>query len=567
MAAKYFHSAGERILAVVLLLGLGVSVSSSVPATNSLSPLRSFSFRACSDLVIGVPDENLEGDPDKLNAGAFNLIYGVRGIGLDYFGNMFWNLDTSGVGEVDEDAVAQDLFGNALTTGDYNADGYDDLVVGIHWRDVGGASNAGAVHVFPGHYGGVTNLEDRMWSQYSLSSGASETDDHFGAALASGDFDGDGFDDLAIGIPGEDIGSPVISNAGAVHIMYGSSNGLDDPRNIIWTQDSDDILGTAGENDAFGSALAAGDFDGDGYDDLAIGVPLDSVHEVDYAGSVNIIYGSSSGLQSDGNQKWHQWSSLDSSLQVDGIEENDMFGWSLAAGDFDHKGFGCYACDDLAVGVPYEDVNDPSEIKDVGAVHVLIGTEEHGIWLNSNELYWQSTLGTNNEEDDHFGSSLAAGDFDGDGRKDLVIGSPDEDLSAVINAGVAYVLYGDLSGVTTEDLDTLRQDLIGGESHAEEGDKFGYALAAGSFNCDQFDDLAISAPYDHDVSEVEDAGVVNVLYGKYNGLTATGNQIFSQDSASGSYYIYDESEVGDHFGLSLAASRARIYTYLPVVKK
>ena len=200
-------------------------------------------------------------------------------------------------------------------------------------------------------------------------------------------------------------------------------------------------------------------------------------------------------------------------------------------------------------------------------MHVLIGTEEHGIWLNSNELYWQSTLGTNNEEDDHFGSSLAAGDFDGDGRKDLVIGSPDEDLSAVINAGVAYVLYGDLSGVTTEDLDTLRQDLIGGESHAEEGDKFGYALAAGSFNCDQFDDLAISAPYDHDVSEVEDAGVVNVLYGKYNGLTATGNQIFSQDSASGSYYIYDESEVGDHFGLSLAASRARIYIYLPVVKK
>ena len=91
------------------------------------------------------------------------------------------------------------------------------------------------------------------------------------SAEVRADFNGDGFDDLAVGVPGEDIGT--INSAGAVNVIYGSSGGLSCGGNQFWHQDSSGILDTAEASDQFGDALAAGDFNGDGFDDdLAVGV-------------------------------------------------------------------------------------------------------------------------------------------------------------------------------------------------------------------------------------------------------------------------------------------------------
>ena len=166
----------------------------------------------------------------------------------------------------------------------------------------------------------------------------------------AGDFNNDGFEDLAIGVD-ENIGG--LQDAGAVNVIYGGPDGLAAPGNQIWHQDSFTIDGLANEGDNFGRALAAGHFNSDGFEDLAIGVPMEGRD----SGAVNVIYGSPVGLAAPGNQIWHQ----DSVGIAEQREQGDNFGFALAAGDFNDDGL-----EDLAIGVPGEDVG-------AGAVNVLYG--------------------------------------------------------------------------------------------------------------------------------------------------------------------------------------------------
>ncbi|MCP4407294.1 MAG: S8 family serine peptidase, partial [Gammaproteobacteria bacterium] len=125
-----------------------------------------------------------------------------------------------------------------------------------------------------------------------------------GGSRALGDFNGDGFDDLAIGVPGESIGS--LSGAGAVNVIYGSSTGLKSAGDQLWHQNTVGIEGGAEAGDRLGASVSTGDFNKDGYTDLAIGVPGESIGSLSGAGAVNVIYGSSTGLKSAGDQLWHQ---------------------------------------------------------------------------------------------------------------------------------------------------------------------------------------------------------------------------------------------------------------------
>ncbi|MEM3916594.1 MAG: FG-GAP repeat protein, partial [Candidatus Nitrosocaldus sp.] len=130
-----------------------------------------------------------------------------------------------------------------------------------------------------------------------------------------------------VGVPFEDIGS--IKDAGAVNILYGSSSGLQasSPDDQFWHQDSTGVEDVAEDFDLFGSSLAAGDFNNDGRDDLAVGVPVEDIGSIIDAGAVNILYGSSSGLQasSPDDQFWHQ-----DSPNVDGVAESgDELGYTL----------------------------------------------------------------------------------------------------------------------------------------------------------------------------------------------------------------------------------------------
>jgi hypothetical protein len=117
-------------------------------------------------------------------------------------------------------------------------------------------------------------------------------------SIAWGDFDGDSYADLAIGLPGEDVGR--IADAGAVNVIYGGASGLDTSRGLGLTQHTasgaGELSGSAEAGDYLGAALTAGDFDGDSYADLAIGLPGEDVGRIADAGAVNVIYGGASGL-------------------------------------------------------------------------------------------------------------------------------------------------------------------------------------------------------------------------------------------------------------------------------
>jgi hypothetical protein len=401
---------------------------------------------------------------------------------------------------------------------DFNDDGLADLAVAAPFEDVGTVSDAGAVHVLYGTPTGLTATGTQLFTQDSPGvPGVAEAGDDFGFALAAGDFDNDGFADLAVGVPGEDLGGGFAAEGG-VNVLYGAGGGLTGAGGQLFTQDSPGVPGVAEVGDVFGATLAAGDFDNDGADDLAVGASGEDLGGVEHGGAANVLFGAAGGLTGTGGQLFTQ----DSPQVGDSAEDFDAFGETLAAGDFDDDGF-----DDLAVGVSREDVGS---VFDAGAVNVLPGTAD-GLTGAGGQLFTQDSPGVGSiaEQIDVFGFALAAGDFDNDGFADLAVGVPFEDVGAVQEAGAVNVLPGTAGGLTGAGSQLLTQDSPGIGSIAELGDDFGFALAASNFDNDGFADLAVGAPGE-DVGAVAEGGAVNVLPGTAGGLTGTGSQLFTQDS-------------------------------------
>jgi FG-GAP repeat len=420
---------------------------------------------------------------------------------------------------------------------DFNGDGWGDLAVGAPGEHAGGEPAAGAVNVIYGSSQGLANTGDQVFTQAGCLSGISQYPDSVGRAVAFGNFDGDAYDDLAIGAPGESISGR--GQAGMVHVLYGSPAGLTCTGQQVFHQDSAGIADLAEPGDAFGNQLASGDFNGDGNDDLAVGADFEDVGADQSSGVVHVLNGSSGGLTVSGDQFWHQ----DLAGLADAADPYDFFGRALAAGNFGRSGH-----DDLAIGVPGEDAGSADG---AGAVVVLHGSSS-GL-TDVLDHFWQQGMATDNGPvegapgtSEGFGSALAAADFGRDLFADLAIGVPGEPGGGA-GAGAVAVLYGAVNGLNTVGDQLWRQGTNGIIGQAEQGDRFGSALAAGNFGGDPRADLAVGVPSE-DLGSIFgiDAGGINILYGGNLGLVSAGNQFWAG--------VASPAGEREYFGSALAAA-------------
>jgi hypothetical protein len=534
---------------VASLSPIGQGLTAADPANPAESP-SDFNGDGIADVAIGSPGEAVMFlDELVAGAGAVHVLYGSA-TGLQAISPNDQRLTQEG--PVLEDPEADDNFGTAVGAGDFDGDGFDDLAVGVPNEDSVDSfgvlhADAGKVSVIYGSADGLKPDGNQIIGQVGVVKGEPKEDERFGSALAAGDFNDDGFADLGIGVPGETVGETIAQ--GAVNVLYGSVDGLQiaDPPDQRWAQGSPDVAEDPEDGDAFGSALAAGDFDNDGTHDLAIGVPSEDLGADDGAGAVNVLYGSSTGLQQSNpaDQLWTQ----DSESVQGAAEDGDLFGSALGAGDFDNDGRA-----DLTIGAPGETL---SSLSRAGLVNVLYGSASGLQATSPNDDKWtqdsDSVQGTA-EADDLFGSALGAGDFDNDGHDDLSVGAPGETLSSLSQAGLVNVLYGSASGLqaTGPNDDKWTQNSSNVEDTAEAGDLFGNALISGDFDGTGADDLAIGVRGE-EVGGFEAAGATAVLYGGASGLqtTAPEDQFWHLDSFS----VLGDPGAGDGFGTSLAAVR------------
>jgi hypothetical protein len=441
-------------------------------------------------------------------------------------------------------------FGRATAIGDFNEDGFPDLVIGVPGATLIGGQHAGKVVVLPGTEIGPSMVGLVVLTEADLG-GTPGLSDHFGNALAVGDFNADGADDLAIGVPGDDNEGGAA--AGGVYTILGrdaasgGSGMFGDQAPHYWSYATVSVGGWADPQDRFGESLASGDFDGDGFDDLVIGVPFDNVNAgLDNAGSLTLLRGTTTAL---GLTPFHGITLNCSSPSVPcSLSSGATFAYALAAGDFDGNG-----TDDLAIGVPGQGVG---EVDFVGAVIVLeFENPGSGLEIVDSEIRYQGAgIPGAPELFDYYGWTLGAGDFDGDGADDLVVGAPFEGVGANGWAGAFAVLEGiPGSGIEVNGALWTQDDLDGQESR--EGEALAAALAVGDFDADGLDDLVLGAPGEERFLLGPgglgwyETGAVHVVPGSAAGLAPAATRTWVGTPG--------DLSIGDGFGLSLATGRLR----------
>ncbi|WP_327594109.1 hypothetical protein [Streptomyces chartreusis] len=392
---------------------------------------------------------------------------------------------------------------------DFNGDGRVDLAIGAPGATVGGKSKAGAVSVVYGGTGGLKTATRTLITQNTAGvPGTAEADDAFGSAVASADLDTDGYADLLIGAPGEDVDGD--TNDGYAVVVWGTKSGLSGARSVPNFLERD--------ADRFGQSLAAGDVEADGDPDIVVGsngpfklsfingpftrtsssqggsgagfpAPYSSTYGITSlsVGSVTAAWHTNlvvHGRKSDGAAITHLVTEPNIGNYTDWMQTLPA-GYVSAIGDIDKDGYA-----DIAVGNDRETSADPAGAKG-GKVTVVYGGPAGLDSSRAPLVLTQDTAGVPgaSETGDRFGSGVSFGDVNGDGYADLAVGASGENSGA----GSVTVLYGSASGLRTSGVQSFTQNTAGVPGASEANDRFGARVLLADHSGDRRAELTVSA--------------------------------------------------------------------------
>ncbi|MBA4099978.1 MAG: hypothetical protein C0484_24800 [Rhodospirillum sp.] len=443
------------------------------------------------------------------------------------------------------DGVAPfDFSGDSVASaGDVNGDGFDDVIIGATGADPGGDAS-GASYVVFGKAGGfdpsidLSNLDGATGFRLD---GAAKYDLSGRSVASAGDVNADGFDDVIIGAPGFD---PAGKASGVSYVVFGKAGGFDPSIDLSSLDGATGFrLDGAVDGDSTGASVAsAGDLNGDGFDDLIVGAPFSDLNAMN-SGSSYVVFGKAGGFGSS-----IDLSSLNGTtgFRLDGTAMYDQSGSSVAsAGDLNGDGF-----DDLIIGANGVDAAG----RGAGASYVVFGhAESFGSTLDLSSLNGATGFRLDGGADELSGSSVAsAGDVNGDGFDDLIIGAPGADPAGDFS-GSSYVVFGKAAGFgSTFDLTSLNGATgfrLDGVASYDAYNNFLSVASAGDVNGDGFDDLLVGAS-GADLGAY-DAGASYLVFGKAGGFAPT-LDLASLDGANG--LRLDGVESYDGSGTSVASA-------------
>ncbi|MCX4479019.1 integrin alpha [Streptomyces cellulosae] len=464
-----------RTLAAALAVATaaaGLSLTLAPTASAAASVPDDFNGDGVADLVVATPHAPVDG---RVNAGSVTVLYGSPD-GVSPGRSTTLTQNSAGV---PGDAGSHSLFGATHASGDLDADGYADLVIGAPGEAVRYSSSYGTLTVLWGGPDGLTGDGISMASPYATSEWSSEKD--YGKKVVVADLDGDGvpqiatlsrtnlwaYDDLAGRTAPTDVArfhnynayiqprtltAADFTGAGSAQLVVtggenceGTTGGCQHTAVYTWSDTGlheawlpDPGGDVSGTNEAPTVSTAAGDVDGDGYADLVTGhVPASATTTGEYsdaAGFVHVRYGSADGLGA------HRTATLDA---PGGGRAGDNVGASVAVGDVTGDGY-----DDVVAGAPGATVRG---VAGTGAAVLLRGSAT-GLTEADAQAVHQSTDGVPGtaEADDWFGSAVDLTDLDGDGVADVTIAAKGEDvLAGSVRDGADWVLRGSAAGLTT----------------------------------------------------------------------------------------------------------------------
>jgi hypothetical protein len=396
-------------------------------------------------------------------------------------------------------AAADDRLGNAVSAGDFNNDGYQDILAGSYAADVLSRTNAGAAYVVFGSGSRSTSVIDTASAIFpaGVRIFGAAAGDWWGYSVSSvGDLNKDGINDFVIG--GYQFDPPSRSNAGAAVVIFGKTSGWADIDLASFTS------GTAGfwiwgaaDNDHCGISVgASGDVNGDGAQDVLVGAQSADPQSRSSAGITYLIFGHST-VTPFNTIDLATFSSGSAGFKIFGATAGDESGWRVSgAGDFNRDGYG-----DIIVGAW---MYDSPGAANCGAAYVIFGHSAVTAFTNIDLAVLSSGQGfriTGAGANSNVGVSVStAGDFNNDGCDDIIIGS---------QGNKAYVIFGHANITVIPDLEVATFPAGNAGFTVSGSGDIGYSVSGGTdINGDGVDDLVITAP------SYSSAGAIYALYGR-----------------------------------------------------